>query len=198
MTCKEDKVWCWETILETIWRSHCLGQPEKSIQSKIPPKQDRRSGPHKRYEPFSTEEVNAHPSVLFNFHEVGCLEFCQRVQEVKKYLPLTHLCALRLQGKHFQLAGLDFKFSPRSVSRATKIPYVGEKWFKQSYLDSEQYKPFLKPEHRDACPFIFPFSYFLTSYAPLMKIIMKYFTCECPATHALHEDPIAKPPLLPP
>ena len=144
----------------------------------MPPKPDNKSGPHKRYELFSTQEVNASPSVLFNFHEVGCLEFCQKVQEVKIYLPLTHLFALKLQGKHVHLAGLDFKLSPRSISRATKIPYVGEKWFKQSYLDLDQYKPFLKIEHQDACPYIFPFSYLLTSYAPLMKIIMKYFTCE--------------------
>ena len=142
------------------------------------PRQDSKSGPQKRYEPSFVEEVNAHPSVLFNFHEVECLELCQKVQEVKRYLPLTHLFALRLQGKHVHLAGLDFKLSPRSISRATKIPNVGEKLFKQSYLDSNQYKPFLKPENRDACPSIFPFSYFLNSYAPLMKIIMKYFTCE--------------------
>ena len=125
---------------------------------------------------------------------------------MKIYLPLTHLFSLRLQGKHVHLAGLDFKLSPRTISRATKIPYVGEKWFKKSSLDSDQYKPFLKPEHRDACPSIFPFSYFLTSYAPLMKIIMKYFTCEgrfsrvyaYQATHALHKNPIVKPPIFPP
>ena len=90
----------------------------------MPPRQDSRSGPHKRYEPFSTEEVNAYPSVLFNFHEVGCLEFCQKVKKVKSYFPLTHLFDLRLQGKHVHLAGLEFKLSPRSISRATKIPYV--------------------------------------------------------------------------
>ena len=106
------------------------------------------------------------------------LDFFQRVQELKRFSPLTHLCALRFQDKHFQLAGLDFKFSPRSISKATKIPYIGEKWFKQSHLDSNDYKPFLKPEHREACPSIFPFSYLLASYAPIMKIIMKYFTCE--------------------
>ena len=144
----------------------------------MPPRQDSRSGLQRIFEPISTEEVNAHSSVLFNFHEVGCLYFFQRVQEVKSYSPLTHLCALRFQEKHFHLAGLDFKFSPRSISKATKIPYVGENWFKKSHLDSEEYKPFLKPEHRDSCPSIFPFSYLLTSYAPLMKIIMKYFTCE--------------------
>ena len=144
----------------------------------MPPKPDNRSGPHKRYEPFSTKEVNASPSVLFNFHEVGCLEFCQKVQEVKIYLPLTHFFALRLQGKHVHLAGLYFDLSPRTISKATKIPYIGEKWFKKTYLDSDQYIPFLKLEHLDAFLAIFRFSYLLTSYAPLMKIIMKYFTCE--------------------
>ena len=144
----------------------------------MPPRKDSRSGLHKRYEPISTEEVNAHPSILFNFHEVGCLDFYQRVQEVKIFSPLTHLCALRFKDKHFPVAGLDFKFSPRSISKATKIPYIGEKWFKQTYIDLDDYKPFLKPEHREACPAIFPFSYLLASYAPLMKIIMKYFTCQ--------------------
>ena len=144
----------------------------------MPPRQDNRSGPHKRYEPISTEEVNAHPYILFNFHEVGCLDFCQKIQEVKSFSPLTHLCTLRFQNKHFQVAGLDFKFSPRSVSKDTKIPYHGEKWFKQAHLDLEDYKPFIKHEHRDTCTVVFPFSYLLDSYAPLMKVIMKYFTCE--------------------
>ena len=144
----------------------------------MPPKKDIRSGYHNRYEPITTQEVNESPSVLFNFHEVGCLEFCQKVQEVKSHLPLTHLFALRLQGKHVHLAGLDFKLSPRAISKATKIPYIGEKWFKQTYLDLNHYKPFLKPDHQDACKAIFHFSHLLTSYAPLMRVIIKYFTSE--------------------
>ena len=143
----------------------------------MPPRQDSRSGSHKRYKPISIEEVNAHPSVLFNFHEVGCLDFCQKIQEVKIFSPLTHLCALRFKEKHFQVAGLDFKISPRYVSKATKILYHGKKWFKQAHLDLEDYKPFIKPKHRDALTAIFPFSYLLDSYAPLMKVIMKYFNC---------------------
>ena len=96
----------------------------------MPPKIDSRSGSQKMYEPFSTQEVNASLLVLFKFHDVGCLEFFQKVQEVKSYLPLTHLFALRLQGKHVHLAGLDFNLSPRTISKATKIPYIREKWFK--------------------------------------------------------------------
>ena len=144
----------------------------------MPPRRDHKGGQHKRYEPTSIEDINAHPSVLFNFHEVGCLDFCQRIEEVKSFSPLTHLCALRFKDKHFQLADLDFKISPRYVSKATKIPYHGEKWFKQAHLDLEDYKPFIKPEHRETITDVFPFSYLLDSYAPLMKAIMRYFTCE--------------------
>ena len=113
----------------------------------MPPKKDNKSGYHNRYEPITTQEINESPSALFNFHEVGCLEFCQKFQEVKGHLPLTHFFALRLQGKHVHLTGLDFKLSPRALSKATKIPHVREKWFKKTYLDSDQYKPFFKLEH---------------------------------------------------
>ena len=144
----------------------------------MPPKKVNKGGFHKRFELVTTQEINDSPSVLFNFHEVGSLDFFQKFQEVTNYPPLTQLFALRLQGKHVHLAGLDFKITPRVVSKATKIPYIGEKWFKQAYLDLNHYKPFLKPDHQDACQAIFPFSHLLTSYAPLMRFIMKYFTCE--------------------
>ena len=97
---------------------------------------------------------------------------------VTNHPPLTQLFCLRLQGKNVHLAGLDFFLTPRLVSRATKIPYLSEKWFKQAYLNLDHYKPFLKLEHQDACQAIFPFSHLLSSYAPLMRVIMKYFTCE--------------------
>ena len=110
----------------------------------MPPRKDNRSGYHNKFEPTTTQEINDSPSILFNFHEVGCLLFFQRVQEVTNNPPLTQLFSLRLQGKHIHIVSLDFLLTPRSVSKATKIPYLGEKWFKQAYLDLDHYKPFLK------------------------------------------------------
>lgn len=40
------------------------------------------------------------------------------------------------------------------------------------------YEPYLKPRYKDYNKSIFPFSHLLERYAPLMRIIMKYFTCE--------------------
>ena len=144
----------------------------------MPPRKTKKGGYHNRFEPTTTQEINEPPSVLFNFHEVGCLDFFQRIQEVTNHPPLTQLFALRLQGEHVHIAGLDFVLTPRSVSKETKIPYLGEKWFKQAYLDLDHYKPFLKLAYQNECKVTFPFSHLLNSCAPLMKVIMKYFTCE--------------------
>ena len=107
----------------------------------MPPRKVSKGGFHKRFKPTTTQELNDSPSVLFNFHEVGCLDFFQNIHEVTNHPPLTQLFSLRLQGKHVHIAGPDFFLTPRSVLKATKISYLGEKWFKQAYLDLDHYKP---------------------------------------------------------
>ena len=46
------------------------------------------------------------------------------------------------------------------------------------HLDLSHYHPFLKPSYQNDCKTIFPFSHILDRFTLLMKIIMKYFTCE--------------------
>lgn len=45
-------------------------------------------------------------------------------------------------------------------------------------LDLEEYKPYLKSQYKGAHSHVFPFRYLLERYAPFMKAIMKFFTCE--------------------
>lgn len=68
--------------------------------------------------------------------------------------------------------------TPSAISKATRIPSIGERWFKQKRLDLTHYHPFLKPSVQAECEAIFPFSHLLDRYALLMNIIMKYFTCD--------------------
>ena len=65
-----------------------------------------------------------------------------------------------------------------SISATTGIPNVGEKWFKKVNLDLRYYERYLKPRYKNDKKSIFPFSHLLDRYVPMMKIIMKYFTCE--------------------
>ena len=45
-------------------------------------------------------------------------------------------------------------------------------------LDLEVYKPYLKSQYKGAHSHVFPFRYLLEKYAPFMKVVMKFFTCE--------------------
>ena len=56
---KEDRFLFEKTFLKTFLRQFGFAE---SIHNKMPPRQDSRSGLHKRYEPIFTKEVNAHPS----------------------------------------------------------------------------------------------------------------------------------------
>ena len=64
------------------------------------------------------------------------------------------------------------------IAATTRIPNFGERWFKQGNLNQYYYEPYLKPRYKNERKRIFPFSYLLDRYVPMMKIIMRYFTCE--------------------
>ena len=91
---------------------------------------------------------------------------------------LTKIFISNLHDNQVTLAGVTFTVSTAIISVATGIPNVGEKWFKQKDLDENYYEPFIKPRYKYQRKRIFPFSYLLERYAPMMKIIMKYFSCE--------------------
>lgn len=76
------------------------------------------------------------------------------------------------------VAVVEFIFLVASISLATGLLKNGEYWFKGMNLDLEYYKPFLKTPYRENYYHTMPFKYILEKYAPLMKIIMKFFTCE--------------------
>lgn len=91
---------------------------------------------------------------------------------------LTRIFISKLHDNQVTLAGVTFTISTIVISAATGIPDVGEKWFKQSELEKHYYEPFIKPRYINEKKRYFPFSHLLDRYAPMMTIIMKYFSCE--------------------
>lgn len=112
------------------------------------------------------------------FQNVGCVKFCERVKQVKNHPELIRLFILNLHNKQSSFSGVTFELSSNSIAHATGLPDVGEKWFKRAKLDMSCYETFLKPRYKEGCKTIFPSSHLLERYSPLMKVIMKYFTCE--------------------
>ena len=66
----------------------------------------------------------------------------------------------------------------QTISDATGIPTVGEKWFKKGKFYKEFFEPFVKTRYRGGNKTVFPFSHLKHRFSPLMMAIMKYFTCE--------------------
>jgi hypothetical protein len=141
-------------------------------------KRYNKGGQVSRYEPTQVREIMASPFIKKSFEDVGCLGFCERIQEVGCHAKLTSLFATNFKKDKTTIVGIDFTISTDAISIATGIPNHGEIWFKGMDLDIENYKIFLKPHYKNNPTHIFPFRQLLDRYAPLMKMIMKYFTCE--------------------
>ena len=76
------------------------------------------------------------------------------------------------------LAGVTFTISLAIIAATARIPNVGEKWFKSKDLDDCYYEAYIKLRYKNEGKRVFPCNYLLDRYAPMMKIIMKYFSYE--------------------
>ena len=66
---------------------------------------------------------------------------------------------------------------------AIGIPYIGEQWHKKKKVERHHYEPYIKGSCLSHLTRVFPFRFLKYEYAPLMKLIMKYFICEGMFSH---------------
>jgi len=100
------------------------------------------------------------------------------VERVKYHHELARLFVLYLHNGQVNLAGVSFTLTPKTIAVATSIPNVGEQWNKGQLMGKEHYEPYVKASYQKQISRVFPFRYLQDTYAPLMKLIIKYFTCE--------------------
>ena len=134
----------------------------------MPRRHEHKGGKINRFEPLKTRELMASPLTKSCFKHVGFFDFCERVQLVQNHPELTRTFILNLHEKQVSLAGVTFELSTNVIANATRIPSVGEKWFKQANLDMSYFEPYLKPRYKDHNKSIFPFSHLIDRYAPMM------------------------------
>ena len=131
-----------------------------------------------RFEPSHCHQITSSRFILKCFQDVKCVKFCQKVKEVGYNEQLTGLFSIALKKDKVVIVGIEFNFTLEAISTTNGIPNHGEYWFKGMNLDDEYFKPYLKSAYKDAPLQVFPFIYLLDKYAPLMKSIMRFFTCE--------------------
>ena len=100
------------------------------------------------------------------------------IERVRFHHELARLFLTHLHNKKVTLARITFTISPAIILEATGIPNVGENWYKGQDIDDEYYEPYIKARHKDKMKRVFPFMFLEDRFSPLMKIIIKYFTCE--------------------
>jgi len=131
-----------------------------------------------RHEPTNTRELMASPITVTSFKNVGCFEFCEKVERIQHHPVLTILFITNLHDNQVTLASVTFTISLIIIAYASGIPNIGRKWFEQGELDHFYYEAYLKARYKNERKRISPFSYLLDRYIPMIKIIMKYYTCE--------------------
>lgn len=112
------------------------------------------------------------------FEHQSCYEFCQKVAEVQFHYELARLFVLHFHRDQATLAGVTFTLTLETVSLEKCIPNIGELWHKKQQIDRQHYEPYIKPNFLRQLKRVFPFRYLKDEYAPLMRLIMKYFSCE--------------------
>ena len=142
------------------------------------PHKGGRGGHHRREEPTSLIDLQACPMAVSCFRYMSCYEFCERISQIQHHRELARLFVLHLHDGHVNLAGVDFTLTPEMIAQATGIPNVGEVWNKRKILDSVQFEPYIKPAFMRQVTSVFPFRFLRDEYAPLMRLIMHYFTYE--------------------
>jgi len=115
---------------------------------------------------------------MFCFQHQSCYEFCEKFAHIQYHRELAHLFVLHLHGDQATLSGVTFTLTPETISLATGIPNIGEPWNKRQKIDQQHCEPYIKPSFLRQLKRVFPFQFLKDKYAPLMKLIMKYFTCE--------------------
>ena len=142
------------------------------------PRKGGKGGHHKREEPTSLAELQAYPMAVTCFQYMSCYQFCERTSRIQHHRELARLFVLHLHDGHVNLAGVDFTLTPEVISHATGIPNVGEVWPKRKLLDIVHFEPYVRPPFLRHLAGVFPFRFLRSEYAPIMRLIMHYFTCE--------------------
>ena len=99
-------------------------------EAQIPRRHEHKGGNINIFEPPNTRELMTSPLTVSCFKHVGCFDFCEKVQRVKKHPELTRIFIINLHEKQVNLAGVTFELSIDVISNTTGIPSVGDKWFK--------------------------------------------------------------------
>jgi hypothetical protein len=117
------------------------------------------------------------PMVRENFQRVGYLSFFQNMQRGHPEVAIQF--SLHFDGIKTKVGSLEFEVSKASIAVATRIPNIGDRWFKYMILNFSFSKEFLKLDYQtNNLSKGVSRSHPVEGFDKMLKIIQIYFTCE--------------------
>ena len=153
---------------------------DSTAEGNVPcrPHKGGKGGKHLREEPTSLAQLQACSLAMDCFRYQSCFRFYEMISQTQPHRELAHLFFLHLHDGRVNLTGVDFILSPLTIAQATGIPNIGEEWNKRQQIEKFHYEPYIKPGYMRHLSRVFPFRFLKDEFSPLMKLIIRYFSCE--------------------
>ena len=111
------------------------------------------------------------------FQDVGCYRFCEKIQGSNQQV--AEAFALSFDGSKAVIGKEEFHIDETLITEVTKLPGIGEKWFKTTIPKDVEFRSYLNPEHRGVVrKKSVPSSSLEDRWQQLLKAIVVYITCE--------------------
>lgn len=94
-------------------------------------------------------ELQACPFYVSCFRHQACFEFCELVERVQFHHEMAKIFVAHLHNNEVTLVRVTVTISPTFISETTRIPNVGEKWYKGQDLDEDYCEPYIKPQYKN-------------------------------------------------
>ena len=108
---------------------------------------------------------------------VGWLRFLQKLYGFN--LAISRAFAASFDGIKAQIGDVELKLTEEFVSRATGLPWVGERWYKGKHVKNDDWKEFLTPANwQMKYKSSFPSRLLKNKWHSLLELIIRYITCE--------------------
>ena len=87
---------------------------------------------------------------------------------------------MSFDGNVAQIGDLQLVIDEEFISKATKLPQTGERWFKGSRIDKKKFKQFLLPLSKEYAhlKLSFPIKYLRNQWRAPFEVISRYISCD--------------------
>ena len=105
-----------------------------------------KGGPTLRKELDDIRYLESHPDVCQLFKDAGCYKFCEKLQS--SHQQVEEVFSLTFDGRKEVIGQDEFQVDESLIDEGTKLPRIGEKWFKTTVTKDVEFRSYLKPEHK--------------------------------------------------